>query len=138
MATRPPRVTSTRRQPTTRGGPRVTSRTRQPVTPMRIPRMGPSWYRAPALKTGGSAVSAGGVPASAVQAPQYSLSNLPVDASYDAAVALLQRQRDTQLASITAERARTLSDYGFQEGAGGMLTFDPNNPFSKSAVMKKT
>jgi hypothetical protein len=53
-------------------------------------------------------------------------------------VSLLQRQRDEQFAAITAERARTLSDFGFQEGPNGMLTFDPNNPFSKSAVMKKT
>src|SRR4051812_7119693 len=134
MATRSPRITSTRRQRTTRGGPVVTSRTSQPTTPRHIPRMGPSWYRGPALKTGGGGPAVGGVPASTVSTPQYSLSNLPVDASYDSAVALLQRQRDEQFASIAAERARTLSDYGFQEGAGGMLTFDPNNPFSKSAV----
>jgi len=78
------------------------------------------------------------VPASQVAAPQYSLANLPPDASYDAAVALLQRQRDEGVAGIIGERSRTLSDYGFQEGPNGAITFDPNNPFSKASVMKKT
>jgi len=129
MASRP-RVTSTRRQPTTRA-------TRQP-TLAQVYR--PSWGRPPATPrpvtpaTGG----AGGVPSSSVQPAQYSLANLPVDANYDQTIALLQQQRDSQFAQIAAERARTLSDYGFQEGPNGMLTFDPNNPFSKSAVMKKT
>ncbi len=97
----------------------------------------PSWGRpiqAPRPVTGG----AGGVPASQVATPQYSLSNLPVDASYDQAISLLQRQRDEGIAAIVGERSRTLSDYGFQEGPTGALTFDANNPFSKASVMKKT
>jgi hypothetical protein len=146
MATRPPRITSTRRQRTTRGGPVVTSRTPQANTGrgrvVRQPSLSrvfaPSWGRPPTLRTGGAAVSAGGVPASSVSTPQFSLTNLPVDASYDQQIAQLQRQRDEQFAQIAGERSRTLSDYGFQEGPNGMLTFDPNNPFSKSAVMKKT
>lgn len=136
MATRPPRITSTRRQPTTRA----------PLTPgQQSARTLRAWYRNPNRNVGApkpkpaapAAPSAPATPA-APAAPQYSLANLPPDASYDAAVSLLQRQRDEQFAAVTAERARTLSDYGFQEGPNGMLTFDPNNPFSKSAVMKKT
>jgi hypothetical protein len=78
------------------------------------------------------------VPASTVATPQYSISNLPPDASYDSIVAGLAKQRDTTLADLVGERTRTLSDYGFQEGPTGAITFDPNNAFSKSAVMKKT
>jgi hypothetical protein len=140
-----PRVTSTRRQPTTRGGPRVTSRTpqattgrgrvvRQPTLPQVL---APSWGRPPAAPRP-AAPNVGGVPATQVAAPAYSLSNLPVDASYDAQIAALQQQRANSLATIAGERSRTLSDYGFQEGPNGALTFDPNNAFSKAAVMKKT
>jgi len=131
MATRPPRVTSTRRQPTTRA-------TRRQPTLAQV--YAPSWGRLPATPrpVTPAAPAVGGVPASAVAPAQYSLANLPPDASYDQQVALLQRQRDQQLAALVGERTRTLSDYGFQEGPNGALTFDPNNPFSKSAVMKKT
>lgn len=144
MAIRPPRVTSTRRQPTTRGGPRVTSRTQQPTTGrgrlVRQPSMAqvfaPSWGRPIAAPK--PAAPSTGVAASAVGAPQYSLTNLPVDASYDAALNTLQRQRSDQLSALVGERSRTLSDYGFQEGPNGVLAPDMNNPFSKSAVMTKT
>lgn len=132
MATRPPRVTSTRRQPTTRGGPR--------------PR-GPSYIsgwqniRVGGKPLGGTRVPAASAPSAVPVAPavsQYSLSNLPPDASYDAAIAGLQRQRGDTLAGLTQARTSGLSDYGFQEGPNGALTFDPNNPFSKAAVMKKS
>jgi hypothetical protein len=132
MATRP-RVTSTRRQPTTRGGPRVTSRTPQPTTGRGIRQpslrqvLAPSWGRQPGLRTGGGAAAVPGVPASAVGPAQYSLTNLPVDASYDAQVAALQQQRANTLAALAGERTRSLSDYGFQEGPNGALTFDPRN-----------
>lgn len=49
----------------------------------------------------------------------------------------MQKQRADQLAALTQQRTSSLSDYGFQEGPNGALTFDPNNPFSKAAVMKK-
>lgn len=129
-----PRAVSSRPQPTTGRGRVV----RGPANPFvsRGTLAGLMGQQAPRGATG--AVSAGGVPSSQVAAPQYSLANLPVDASYDQAIALLQRQRDEGIAAITGERARTLSDYGFQEGANGALTFDPNNPLSKASVMKKT
>jgi len=124
-----PRATSHTRQPTTRPVQYVPGRWGMP-TPGRYPSI-------PGTPTGGGGVSAApAAPAAAV--PQYSLFNLPPDASYDQAVALLQRQRDEGLASIAGERARSLSDYGFHEGPTGTLTFDANNPFSKAAVMKKS
>jgi hypothetical protein len=70
-------------------------------------------------------------------APQYSLSALPPDASYEAAIAALQRQRDDQITQLAQARTQNLLDYGFKEGPNGMLTFDPNNPLSKAAQLKK-
>lgn len=144
MARKPPRITSSRRQPTTRGGPRVTGRTQQPTTghgrivrgPSLSQVFAPSWGRPPGGSKGGGGATAPAAPA-APAAPGYSLSNLPVDASYDQAIALLQRQRAENLTALVGERTRGLSDYGFQEGPNGTLTFDPNNPFSKAALLKK-
>ncbi len=143
MARRPPRITSTRRQPTTRGGPRVTGRTQQPTTGRgRIVRqptlpqvLAPSWGKPPTAGRPGG----GGTPAApaAPAAPTYSISNLPPDASYEQVIPHLQQQRANNLAAVAAERVRGLSDFGFIEGPSGTLTFDPNNPFSKAAVLKK-
>jgi len=124
-----PRATSHTRQPTTRPVQYVPGRWGMP-TPGRYPSI-------PGTPTGGGGVPAApAAPAAAV--PQYNLFNLPPDASYDQALALLQRQRDEGLAGIIGERARSLSDYGFHEGPTGTLTFDANNAFSKAAIMKKT
>ena len=122
--------------------PRVISRVRQPTT-RGVPSGGSAWARGyvsgpgykPPAAVGPIAAAA---PATASAAPAYSLANLPVDATYDQTVGLLGRQRTEQLAGIAGERVRTLSDYGFNEGANGALTFDPNNPFSKAAVLKQT
>lgn len=64
----------------------------------------------------------------------YSESNLPPDASYLAGMESAARQRDDALAAITQQRTSGLSDYGY----GPDLTFDPNNPFSKAALLKKS
>jgi len=81
-------------------------------------------------------VSAPGAATPAGAAP-YSVSNLPPDPAYDAAIATLQRQRDEQVAALLGERTRTLGDYGFTEGPNGILTFDVNNPMSKAAQLKR-
>lgn len=145
MARKPPHVRSTRRQPTTRGGPNVRGRTQQPTTGrgriVQQPRLSqvfaPSWGRPP---TAAGKPPAGGGPAAgggAAAGPIYSTSNLPPDATYEQVIAQLQRQRDEGLAGIVGERFRGLSDYGFQEGPNGVITFDPNNPFSKASQLKK-
>ncbi len=143
MARKPPRITSRRRQPTTRGGPNIRGRTQQPTTgrgrivpqPRLSQVLAPSWGRPPA-RGGTPSAGAPGGPAAAA-GPVYSLSNLPPDATYEQAIALLQRQRAEGLAGIAGERVRGLSDYGFQEGPNGVLTFDPSNPFSKASLLKK-
>lgn len=144
MARKPPRITSTRRQRTTRGGPVVRGTTPQPTTgrgrivraPSLAQVLAPSWGRpagaAPPAGGGGS-TAAPATPA----APQYSLANLPPDASYEQAIALLQRQRDEGLAGLLQQRQGSLLDYGFREGPNGALTFDPNNPRSKAAELKR-
>lgn len=132
MAARPPRVTNRRNQPTTR--PRSSFGT------------GPSFIsgwrniRVGNRTLGGRPVPGANAPAApaAPAAPQYSLSSLPPDASYDAAVGLLQRQRDDQIAALVAQRSQGLLDYGFTEGPSGTLAFDPRNPFSKAALLKKS
>jgi hypothetical protein len=132
MASRPPRITSTRRQPTTRA----------PLTPgQQSVRTLRAWYRNPRRNVGTKPKPAAppAAPAAPVvpAAPAYSLSALPPDASYDAALATLARQRDDQLTALTQARTSNLSDYGFKEGPNGALAFDPNNPYSKAALLKK-
>ena len=52
-------------------------------------------------------------------------------------------QRDSTLAGLTARKPQVLADYGYtatgydETGAPTGLTFDPNNPFSKAALLKK-
>src|SRR3954468_4524889 len=112
MARRPPRVTSTRRQPTTRGGPRVTSRASQPTTGRgRIVRgpVNPFVSRgtlAGMRPTSRPPTAGGGGPPPAVPAAPapYSASNLPPDASFDATMAGLARQRDEQIAALAQQR----------------------------------
>ncbi len=43
------------------------------------------------------------------------------------------KQRDATLASLTQRRTSTLSDYGYDQN----LAFDPNNPFSRAALLKR-
>jgi hypothetical protein len=97
----------------------------------------PSWGRPAGSATSAGVPAAPAAPAAAA-APTYDISNLPPDATYDQAVALLQRQRDEGLASITANRQQGLSNYGFTEGPNGTLAVDPNNPFSQASLLKKS
>lgn len=62
----------------------------------------------------------------------------PVDPVYDNTIGTLQRTRDTTLAGLTGQRTRTLADYGYNEGVGGSLTVNPNDPFSKAALLQRT
>lgn len=63
---------------------------------------------------------------------------LPPDATYEQILGALQRKRDTTLSQLAGDRTRTLLDYGFNENAAtGALSYDPNNPESKAAQLKK-
>jgi hypothetical protein len=88
------------------------------------------------------------VPASTPEAPQPMFdpsAPLPVDATYDSEMGTRERARGSGLAAATGERTRGLGEYGFTESAFdpntqtmGALAFDPNNPFSKAALLKKS
>jgi hypothetical protein len=128
--------------------PRVTGRVQQPVTGTGRLNRGPTaaqvfgpWggARPTAAARPVAPVNYTPPPAPApVAAPQYSVSNLPPDATYDQLVGAYQKQRDDTLAAVTQQRTSTLGDYGFTEGPGGALAFDPNNPRSKAALLKQT
>jgi hypothetical protein len=99
---------------------------------------GSTVQRPTAAKPGTPGAAAAPAAAGAPAAPAYSMSNLPPDAAYDAAMAALAQRRDFDLAALTQARSAGLLEYGFTEGAGGALAFDPNNPFSKAALLKQT
>lgn len=62
---------------------------------------------------------------------------LPPDGLYEQQVAGLGRQRDTTLAGLATQRQSGLLDYGYTQDAAGGLAFDPTNPYSQAAVMKR-
>jgi hypothetical protein len=78
-------------------------------------------------------------PAPVAPTPAMTPPTVPMpDPVYDADVLNLGRARDIAVANAVAARASGLLDYGFTENAGtGALTFDPNNPFSRAAVLKQ-
>jgi hypothetical protein len=77
-------------------------------------------------------------PAADYDPPQGAPLAAPPDAAYDDEVAGLGRQRDSTLTGLTQARTAGLLDYGFSEDpATKALAFDPNNPFSKAALLKK-
>jgi hypothetical protein len=62
---------------------------------------------------------------------------LPVDPSYEGQVAALARQRDDTLLGLAAQRTQGLQDYGYRQAPTGALSFDPSNPFSRAALLRK-
>jgi hypothetical protein len=63
---------------------------------------------------------------------------LPPDATYDAQRGAADLQYGTTMAGLAGQRARSLSDYGYTEDAAThALSLDPNNPFSKAALLKQ-
>lgn len=62
---------------------------------------------------------------------------LPPDAGYEATIAGLASQRDSKIAGLGQQRQQGLLQYGYTEAPGGALGFDPTNPFSQAAVLKR-
>src|SRR5262245_32352969 len=98
------------------------------------------------VKTPGKAASAttGIVPAPSPAGQPAGPATRPVDAQYELDVAGLGRTRDTTIAGLGQQRFQTISDYGFTPvadpttGVWGVGAFDPNNPYSKAALLKKS
>lgn len=68
---------------------------------------------------------------------------LPFDAQYDSEIGAAAKTRDTTLAGIGRERTDALATYGYTGtfDSQGNLTgraFDPNNPFSRAALLKRS
>jgi hypothetical protein len=62
---------------------------------------------------------------------------LPPDAAYEQQIGALGAQRDTTLAGLATQRQGGLLDYGYTQDQSGGLAFDPNNPYSRAAVLKR-
>lgn len=69
--------------------------------------------------------------------PPFNPNVLPPDASYDQSIGALTRQRDTSLAGLATQRQGGLLNYGYTQDAGGNLAFDPTNPYSQAAILKR-
>ena len=67
----------------------------------------------------------------------------PVDPIYDQTIGGLQKRRDDTLAGLTQQKVGTLADYGygatFDPTSGDVtgLSFDPANPFSRAALLRR-
>lgn len=73
----------------------------------------------------------------------YTSAALPNDPVYDAEVGNSQRTKDQTLAQLRSGRTDTLSEYGYNasyDPSGNVtdLSFDPNNPFSRAALLKRS
>ena len=107
--------------------------------------LAPSWYRPP-KPAGGS--TPGYKPPAGMTTGQAVAAGTPAarppDAKFLADINTLGYNRDTTLTNLTAGRSRTLGDYGFTETnidpqtGVGALAFDPNNPYSKAALLKQS
>jgi hypothetical protein len=140
---RPPRVTSRRSQPTTASSVRVAGRVNQPTTratPRPIAWHDPLHGARPAAVTGPPlptlAPAAPAVPAPTTFA-NVNPAGLPVDPAYEGQVAALARNRDDTLLSLAGQRTQGLQDYGFTQAPTGAVAFDPSNPFSRAALLRK-
>lgn len=61
----------------------------------------------------------------------------PVDPAYLQQMETLARTRDQALGDVRGARQQGLLGYGYNEGVGGALAFDPLNPFSKASLLKR-
>ena len=63
---------------------------------------------------------------------------LPPDASYEQQVGLLGKQHDIDTAGLQQAKQQALLQYGYTQDASGNLAFDPSNPFSQAAMLKRS
>lgn len=76
-------------------------------------------------------------PPAATAAPDSGPAALPPDATYEQIIGALQRKRDTTISGLAGQRTTGLLNYGYTEDAAGKLAYDPNNPESQAAQLKK-
>jgi hypothetical protein len=88
--------------------------------------------RKPATPTT-SAPPAGQLGPQAVNAPSV----LPPDANYEATVAGSQASHDITAGDLARQRQQAFLQYGYTQDAAGNLAFDPSNPYSQAAILKR-
>lgn len=76
-------------------------------------------------------------PPPAPSSAPFNSNALPPDASYDQQIAGLGRTRDTTLAGLATQRQGGLLQYGYTQDQFGGLAFDPTNPYSQAAILKR-
>lgn len=96
---------------------------------------GGSFLRIPETSTGSGVALAGGKAAAAAH-PGYQGGSVgtPIDPIYDQQVGAAQRTRDDTLSALAQQRNAGLSSFGYTAD----LQFDPNNPFSQAALLKRS
>jgi hypothetical protein len=62
----------------------------------------------------------------------------PPDPVYLATVAGNQSSHDITAADLARDRKNAFLNYGYTQDAAGNLTFDPTNPFSQAALLKRS
>lgn len=62
---------------------------------------------------------------------------LPPDPLYDREVGGLTAQHSNAIGDLKGNRVRTLIDFGYTEGSPGQIAFDPNNPYSRAALLQR-
>lgn len=76
--------------------------------------------------------------------PSLGARALPPDAQYESDIAGAQQNRATTVANLTQQRQGQLAGLGYTESnvdpntGVGTLAFNPNDPFSKAALLKRT
>jgi hypothetical protein len=76
-----------------------------------------------------------GAPAATPAAP-VNPSVLPPDAGYEATVGGLVKNHDATQAGLVNQKQQALLNYGY-DYVNGTLTFDPRDPFSQAAMLKR-
>jgi hypothetical protein len=65
-------------------------------------------------------------------------SALPPDPNFDATIASSQAGHDINAADLARQRQQAFLDYGYTQDASGNLAFDPTNPYSQAAMLKRS
>lgn len=102
----------------------------------------PAYSSGPPSSTPRAAPAAAAAPTAPAAPAARTPAQLPVDPVYDAQVGAYGHQRDDTLAGLTQAQTGTLADYGYgatfdANGNVTGLTFDPNNPYSRAALLRK-
>lgn len=83
-----------------------------------------------------------GIPSTGTNAP-VGQPGVPIDPIYSNDLGIAQRTHDTTVSGLYTQRANTAADYGYtptydEQGLIRSLAVDPNNPYAKANLLKKS